>query len=468
MKLLKYILFVLSISILITSCKLGPKYERPEINSPEKFRYSTSDDSIKNVEWWTMFNDKDLDTIVEYALDSSLDVLTMASRVEQARYVIGYTKADALPTFGVQAGVGTGNFANGSALGSETNNFNAGVSLSWELDFWGKYRSLNEAAKANYLATEYGMRELQISVITEVVSSYFLLLDYRARLKVSEKTLQLREEYLDIINQKYSGGVVAEIDLNQAQMQKAIAAASVPLYKRLVAKAEHSLSILIGKNPGTIISNNNLIETLIPEDIPNGLPSELLVRRPDILQSEMMLKAQNAQIGAAIAMRFPSISLSGFLGGASNDLSAFTANGLAWNAGANLLGPIFNFGKNKRRVDIEREKTKQALYKYNKVVLQAFREVEDALVNIETYEDEIKARKMHFEAADNAQTLSKQRYDQGVTSYLEVLESQRQAFDAELNLYKTKKEYLDSYIKLYKAIGGGWISEEEKNQAEAE
>jgi len=310
------------------------------------------------------------------------------------------------------------------------------------------------------------MRELQVSVITEVVNSYFLLLDYKSRLKVAEKTLKLREEYLTIIQQKFNGGIIAEIDLNQAQMQKAIAESAIPVYTRFVAKTENALSILIGKKPGNIIADKDLLEAIVPSEIPNGLPSELLERRPDILEAEMNLMAQNAQIGVAVAMRFPAISLSGFLGGASNDLSNLTSGGLVWNAGANLLGPIFQFGMNKARVDIEREKTKQALYSYNKVVLQSFREVEDALIDIQTYKDEIEARKSHFEAADNAQALSKQRYDQGVTSYLEVLESQRQAFEAELNLYKTKQEFLNSYVKLYKAVGGGWISEEEKKEAE--
>jgi multidrug efflux system outer membrane protein len=176
----------------------------------------------------------------------------------------------------------------------------------------------------------------------------------------------------------------------------------------------------------------------------------------------MNLKAQNEQISAAIAMRFPSITLSGFLGGASNDLSTFTSNGAAWNMGAGLLGPLFNFNKNKRRVQIQRAKTEEALYQYRKTVLYAFKEVEDALVDIETYKEEIKSRQSHFDAANNAMQLSQQRYDKGVTSYLEVLETQRQAFESELNLSKTKQELFNSYMKLYKAIGGGWISEEEK------
>ena len=462
MKLTKYILIVVAISALATSCKLGPEYKRPEVVSPEKFRFSTSEDSLQNIDWWTMFNDPDLDTLVKYALDSSLDVLTMASRVDQARYTVGYTKADMMPNFGIEGGISSGNHGGFNENGS----FSAGVNMAWEIDFWGKYRSLTDAARAELLATEFGMRELQLSVITEVVTQYFFLLDYKARLKVAEKTLETRNKYLDIIQQRFDVGYAPMIDLNQAQMQVAIAKSAIPVYKRLVVKTENALSILIGKNPGSVIADKDLMETIVPENIPNGLPSELLERRPDILQSEMILAAQNAQIGAAIAMRFPSISLTGFFGGASNDLSVLNSTGLAWNVGANFLGPLFNFNKNKRRVDIEREKTEQAIYIYRKTILNAFREVEDALVDIETYKDEIESRENHFKAADNAQDLSQQRYDKGVTSYLEVLESQRQAFESELNLYQTKQEYLNSYIRLYKAIGGGWISGEEKKNAE--
>ncbi len=465
MKYTKYILIIVTISILASSCKLGPKYKRPDVVVAEKFRFTASDDSLKNIEWWTLFNDSDLDTLVKYALDSSFDVLTMASRVEQAKYTVGYTKADALPNFGVQAGISGGNYG-GFLLPSDNASFSAGVNMAWEIDFWGKYRSLNEAARADLLSTEFGMRELQITLISDVITDYFFLLDYKARLEVAEKTLKTRNEYLNIIQQRFDVGYAPEIDLNQAQMQVAIAQSAIPVYKRFIAKTENALSILIGKNPDAIDASKNIKDVIFPEIIPNGLPSELIERRPDILQSEMMLAAQNAQISAAIAMRFPSISLTGLLGGASNDLSTLNSTGLAWNIGANLLGPLFNFNKNKRRVQIEQEKTKQAIFGYKKTILNAFREVEDALIDIDTYKDEIESRKNHFKAANNAQNLSQQRYDKGVTSYLEVLESQRQAFQSELFLYQVKQEYLNSYIRLYKAIGGGWISKEEKDNAE--
>ncbi len=452
MQKIKFILlFIIAVSI--ASCKMGSDFEKPEFQTNKSYRFTINSDSLDTEEWWTLFNDKSLDSLVQIALDTNLDVLTLASRVEQARYNMGYTKADMLPNFGVQAGAMRGNFAQ-QKMPSTSNNFAAGVNMAWELDFWGKFRRLNEAAQAEYLSSEYGLINLKVAIVTEVVSTYFTLIDYKARYDVALKTLESRVEYLNIIQQRYDAGVIPEIDLNQAQMQKAIAETAIPSYRRLLSKVENSLSILISRSPYEIITTSEIMDMEIPETVPNGMPSELLERRPDIKQAEMNLMAQNARVGAAIAMRFPSISLSAFAGGASDELSTFTASGLAWNTGLNLVGPLFNFGKNKRRVDIEREKTKQALYSYNKTVLQAFREVEDALIDIETYSNEINAREDHFNAANSAMNLAQLRYDKGVTSYLEVLEFQRQAFEAELNLIKTKQEFMNSYIRLYKSVGG--------------
>jgi len=266
---------------------------------------------------------------------------------------------------------------------------------------------------------------------------------------------------LDIIQERFNKGIIPEIDLNQAQIQRAIAAAAVPEYERRVAQTENALSILLGRNPEPIMIETDLADQLLPPDIPVGLPSMLVERRPDILQAEQLLKAQNAQIGVAVALRFPSISLTGLLGVASDDISALTANGAAFSMGAGLLGPIFEFGKNKKRVQIERYKTEQALYEYEKAVITAFQEVEDALVEIETLKDELVVRQDHLDAALNARNLSKERYDKGVTSYLELLESERQAFEAELSFSETTQRLFNGYTKLYKALGGGWLSEEE-------
>jgi multidrug efflux system outer membrane protein len=304
-----------------------------------------------------------------------------------------------------------------------------------------------------------------ISLISDVAYYYFQLLDYDNRLEISRSTLQVRREYLNIMQERYSKGYVAEIDVNQAEIQEAIAAAAVPQYARAVALLENALSILIGRNPGPVVRGVKLEEQTIPPDIPPGLPSTLLERRPDIMEAEQYVAAQNAMIGYYQALRFPSFNITGLFGVASPELSTAALNA-AWSVSGTILGPIFNFGKNKRRVEAQREATEQAYLMYDQAVLNAFRETEDALISITTYRDELEAVIRQRDAAANAAMLSRARYDEGITSYLEVLDSERTLFDASLNASATLQFRLNSYVDLYKAIGGGWISEEEKKAAE--
>ncbi|CAB5079235.1 Efflux transport system, outer membrane factor (OMF) lipoprotein [Olavius algarvensis associated proteobacterium Delta 3] len=287
------------------------------------------------------------------------------------------------------------------------------------------------------------------------------MLDFHQRLAVSQKTLESRQGSLDIIQQRFDKGIIPEIDVNQAQIQKEIAAASIPRYERSIALTENGLSILIGELPAAVQIGKELTAQTAPPAIPTGLPSSLLERRPDIAQAEYLLKAQTEEIGIAVAMRIPSFTLTGLLGAASNELAGISTEGGVWRVQGTMLGPVFNFGQNARRVDIEKEKTQQALFRYENTVLTAFREVEDALVEIETYRNQIAAVTNQRNAATNARALSKKRYDQGVTSYLEVLETERQLFNAELELSDLMRQYLSAYVNLYKALGGGWVSKSE-------
>jgi len=461
----KIVLLTLGIIIFLSGCKLGPDFQKPDYNSPERFRFdSLATDTIVNLYWWKLFNDPILDTLIATALAENKDVLVAAARIESARANIGYTSADQWPTLSYGVGAASGNYM-GVKQSSTTNNFFGYPELSWEIGFWGKYRRLNEVAQADLLAGEYGMRTIQMSLISSVASTYFELLSNRAKLVVSENTLASRDSGLIIIQERYKWGIVAEIDLNQSQVQRAISAVAVPQYKRAIAKTESSLNILLGKSPEAIQTTSPLIDMEFPPDIPTGLPSQLLERRPDIKQSEYLLQAQNAQIGVAEAMRWPSISLTGLLGVASSDLASLTTGGLAWSASASLLGPIFQFGKNKKRAEMARFETEALLHSYESSVLQAFKEVEDALISIETLKEELIAQEMRYKAATNAEMLSDNRYMLGETSYLEVLDSQRQSFNAQLDYTQTRLNLLNSYIALYKALGGGWISPEEEQAA---
>jgi multidrug efflux system outer membrane protein len=382
--------------------------------------------------------------------------------VEAARANLGFTRADQWPTFGFNVGAGSGNSLGTVQFSSVSNSFYAYPTMNWEIGFWGKYRRLNESARADLLASEYGLRTVQIGLISAVASTYFLMLDNMQKLEIAKQTLEARDSSMQIIQARFDYGVVAEIDLNQSQIQRAISAASIPNFERQIAFNQSTISILLGYYPDNITIGKDLFEQIEPMDVPNGLPSQLLLRRPDVMQAEAAYAAQNARIGAAQAMRWPSLNLSGLFGVASSSLSTLTAAGLGWSATGVILGPIFQFGKNKRRVEMEIANTEAALRQYENTALQAFKEVEDALISIQTLHMEIIAQEQRSIAAMNAEYLSNERYDKGQTSYLEVLESQRQSFDAQLAFSQTKANLLNAYIALYKALGGGWLSPEEE------
>lgn len=452
----------------LAGCAVGPNFQKPVVTTPGEYRFDvTGRDSAEVLEWWTLFNDPILDNLIHTALRDNRDVRMAALRIEESRAAMRFTRADMWPRLGYEGYIQGQNLSSVLATGNNTtiSNYYAAPVLSWELDIWGKYRRATESARAEMFADGYAHRGILISLISQVADVYFQLLDFDHRLEISRNTILTRQEYVNVIQERFNKGIVAEIDLNQAQIQEAIAAAAVPQYERLVAQTENALSILIGRNPGPILLGLKLSEQAIPPEIPAGLPSQLLERRPDVLEAEQWVAAQNARIGQAQAMRFPSFSLTGLLGVASPDLT-FAAASMAWSVSGTILGPIFNFGKNKRRVEIERIRTEETYLAYDQTVLNAFREVEDALIGITTFEGQYLAVDRQRIAAENAARLSKARYDEGITSYLEVLDSERSLFEAQQNASEVLQLRLNSYVRLYKALGGGWASEEEKKAYE--
>jgi len=463
---MKRILIFIPVFIMaVNGCMVGPKLEKPMADSPDAYRGSSlTQDSLQDLAWWELFGDAHLEALIDSALVYNRSVQIAASRIIEAEAVVGFNRADIYPSFGYEGTAIRQKPDPGLASDGPGNLFAFGPNVLWELDFWGKYRRATQAARAELMASEYGYQSIQISLISSVAGLYFQLLDYQARLDISKRTLETRKESLWIIQERYNMGIVPEIDLNQAQIQEAIAAGSVPLYERQVARTEHALSVLVGSNPGPV-TYGPAKDLILSPDIPAGIPSELLERRPDILQAEQLFYARTARIGVAQAMRFPSISLTAAFGAASSDLSGIaTGESLVWSVGGGIVGPIFNFGKNKRRVEIEKQRAEQSLLAYEETVLSAFREVEDALVDAETYKRELAASKRRVLAAVNAATLSRARYDGGQTSFLEVLESERQMFNAELAAAEIYRMHLDSYVRLYKSLGGGWITEQEPPQ----
>jgi len=442
-------------------CMVGPDFVPPAVETPDEYRFQDAETAeAVNLKWWALFDDPVLYELVTAALTNNLDVKIAVARIEEARAALGFTRADPYPRIDIEGSAAAGNFLGISR--SDTTDWAAFIAptLGWELDFWGRFRRATEAARAELAASEYGLRTIQLGLITEVAGSYYRLLDFRRRLEIARNTLDSRLQTLDIIEQRFEKGIVPELDLNQAQIQKEIAAAAIPQFERQVAQSEHAIRILLGALPGPVRSGAPLERQSIPPEIPTGLPSTLLERRPDVAEANFRLQAQNAQIGVAEALRYPSFSLTGLLGLASSELSDVTSEGGVWSAGGAMFGPLFDFGQSKRRVDIEAARTRQELFFYKNTVLTAFREVEDALVAIDTFRRQVEAVTRQVAAARNANELSNYRYDQGITSYLEVLETERQLFSAELDLSELIRSQLNAYVGLYKALGGGWIADE--------
>ena len=457
-------------TLIVAGCTMGPDYKRPETPMPEVYQQATElGVSIANLNWWELFGDEQLNSLVRVALDQNKDMAIAVSRIEEARATLGFVRSDQYPQFEVAAGANRGNSVPGTSfITGVQNNFVLAGNLSFELDLWGKLRRSTEASKAELLATVEASNSVQITLIADVASAYLLLLDIEARVAISERTLRTRIDSLEIIQARFDKGTVALIDVNQAQIEKYDAEAELVSLQREKVVAENLLNVLLGEHNvlDRLMADSSTdadsperldIYSIETPDIPAGMPSELLERRPDVRVAEQQLAAQTARIGVAEAIRFPSLSLTGTLGLASPELSGFfSGDNKTWGLGAGLIAPVFNAGRNKRRVEIEVARTEQALLSYQQTVLQALREVEDSLISVSTYESEVIARENQEKAATSAAMLSRARYDGGVTSYLEVLESERSLFRAELLASSTRREQLVSYVTLYKALGGGW------------
>jgi len=446
-------------------CALGPDYERPEIDTPAAYVQPVEEgESFANLSWWDLLQDTQLQTLIRTALVENKDLGIAVARVEEFRALAGVTRADQFPTVDALATAGRAtsseNVFPGNLIDGPVDNFRLGADVFFEVDLFGRLRRATEAARAQLLATEEARRSISISLVASVASTYMTLRDFDAQLEIARRTEAARQQSLQIIRARYEKGTAPLLDVNQAEIELAVAAAAVSAAERLVAQTEHTLSILLGRNPGRIVRGLPLQEQVMPPAVPAGMPSELLQRRPDVLSAEASLAAQTARIGVAEAARWPSLSLTGSLGFESSELSDLTEGGSDfWNVGAGLFAPVFNAGRNRSRVEVERARTEQALLSYQQTVQRAFREVEDALVAVRTYRDEHAARQRQVAAARSAARLSRARYDGGVTSYLEVLDTERSLFGAELAESQTLRLYYDAVIGLYKALGGGWNPE---------
>lgn len=436
--------------LLLVSCKVGPEYSRTVIPAPQSFSIAfPSDSSIANLPWWDLYKDTVLTSLIRETLENNKDLKSSVARIGEAHATIGITRTDLYPriNYGV---VGTSS-VNTAAAGI-TNDYTGGVDISYTIDFWGRVKRLSEAALQDYLATEEAYRTLRIMLISEVASAYMTLRDLDNRLVISEQTAETWKSNLSIVQARYKGGFVSEVDLNQANIQLLDAQTAIQTFTRSRKQVENALSLLMGKAPSTIPRGLSLQKQLFPPELPIGVPSELLDRRPDILMAERLLRGQTERIGAAEALKYPSFTIN-FTTGMNfiNPLAGFAS------LGAQILGPIFNNKSNQLRVETEKMRTVQLLNNYENTYYKALREVEDAMIAVTTYRNEQFLRKEQLKLSQEAVKLSWIRYDGGLTSYLEVLDLQRSLFSSQLKASEALQMQLISTINLYQALGGGWI-----------
>jgi len=460
MKIRQSYLIQVLIIVVFTGCMVGKKYSRPSLPVNITYPDATKMDTAALATWFTIYHDTALQSLIKAAIDSNRDLLAAASHVEEAFALSGAVKANLYPHFGYQAAAGGGTAGVDAikvASGVDGGLLNVFGVLNWELDVWGKLRHQSRASIDEFLATKANRDALQVSLVAEVASDYFLLRDLDNKLMIAQNTLAGRKENTRLISDKFEHGYVSELDKLQAQQQEAIAAATIPAFRRQIILTENAIRVLIGLGPGAIIRGASNYDQILSPDIPVGLPSRLLERRPDIIASEYALQAQFERIGVAEANRFPTISLTGALGFASPQLSSLLTNkGFVANGFGSLTGPIFNFGQLKNLVVVEQKRTETLYYQYQQTALNAFADVDNALASYRNLDEENAQRKLQVAAASKALVLAQALYDNGYSSYLQVIIMETNLFDAQLEESTTLQQKLNSIVSLYKALGGGW------------
>ena len=471
---------LLVVTLGLAGCAVGPNYRRPVVSVPVTYRGTAAETapatepktsepaktpnatavpaSLGDEKWWEVFQDKELQELIRTALQNNYDVRIAAARVLEAQAQLGITRADQLPTLGVGGGVSSQqNAKNGPIPSFEITRGELTASAAWNLDFWGRYRRASEAARANLLASEWARKQVMATLVANVAAGYFQLRQLDLQLEISQRTLASRRDSLQLTQTLEQHGIKSLLDVRQAEQLVYTAAAEVPDLERQIAQRENAISILLGNNPGDVPRGLKLTEQAHAPEVPAGLPSSLLARRPDIAQAEQILIAANAQIGVARAAYFPQISLTGTAGFESTALTnLFTGPAGLWNLGGSFTQPIFQGGRLKSNVRLAEAQQQQAVLAYQQTIKGAFRDVSDALVAYRKNR-EFRIQQEHLvESAQDAARLSEVRFKAGTTDYLEVLTNETNSFSAELALAQAQGNELTALVQLYQALGGGW------------
>ena len=444
---------------------MGPDYRRPPVDTPSAFIYETKDaaDTV-NTEWWKQFNDPVLDALIAEALAHNLNVKVAAANVEQSAGVLTQTRSALFPQVGYSGAGGRARTSESSEtpvlsqlIPNPQSSYQALLTASWEIDLWGRIRRLSESARANLLATDEARRGVILSLVASVAGNYLTLRGLDSQLVIAKSTLDAYGESVRLFTLQFQYGQVSQMNVAQVQSQYETAAAQIPQIELQIAQTENALSVLLGRNPGPIKRGKPIADLTLPK-VPSGLPSELLTRRPDLLQAEETLIAANAQIGAAKALYFPTISLTGAAGSSSSALSnLFTGPARVWNYAGQLIGPIFTFGAVSGQVASAEGAQKAALYNYQLSIQNAFADVENALVAAQKLKDQQAAQEKLVAALSDYARLATLQYNGGYTSYTTVLQAEQSLFPAQLTLESVRASVYSANVNIYKAMGGGWI-----------
>jgi outer membrane protein, multidrug efflux system len=469
-----FLLGILASTFCLTGCMVGPHYQRPATNAPQVFRGPTAPDiapnstttSLGDEKWAEVYRDPILQQLIREALANNYDVRIAAQHVLEQQDQVGITRAQQFPTVSGGAaftGLGLPSSAirdlNSGSKGGSSSFYAGGFTLSaaWNLDFWGLYRHQTEAARAQLLATEWGRRMTISTLIENVATAYFQLRTLDAELEITRRTLAARKESLQLTETLEQGGSGTLADVRQAEQLFYTAAAAIPDFERQIEQQENSLSILLGRNPGPIIRGASEMNWPEPEQVPAGIPSQLLERRPDIQQAEATLVAANANVGVARAQMFPQLSLSGTGGTSSSQLGGLVdSKNLYWYEAGSLTQTIFDAGKLRNNLRLSEAEKQEEVLTYQRTIQQAFESVSDALIALEKYREYRKQEANLTASAEDATRLARLRYNGGSTGYLEVLTNDTNYYSAQLTLAVAREQEAISMVQLYSALGGGW------------
>lgn len=451
--------------MLATACTLGPNYKRPVVNTPEMHRGATSSGpaSLADLQWFELFDDPTLTTLVNEALTRNFDVRIAAERVLQARAALGITRSNQFPTVGAGADVvasrASQRGASAAPAGADTDvsYVQAGFSLAWELDVWGRLRRLTESARAQYLATEEARHGVITTLVADVSQTYLALRAFDLELEIARRTRDIATDSLRLTEARRASGVASGLDVRQAEQLLYTTTGQIASLEREIAQTENALSLLLGRVPGDIPRGRPLEAFAAPPSVPAGLPSALLERRPDIRQAEQELIAANAQIGVAKAEYFPRISLTGFLGAQSRALTSLLSGPATLaTAGVGAVAPIFTAGRTRSNVQLAEAVQRELVVNYQRTIYAALRDVSDALTEYSQTTRQRREQERLVQALTESAQLANQRYEGGLDSYLPVLDARRNLFQGELDLAALRQRELAAVVQLYRALGGGW------------